>query len=73
MRITDTYSMYDFYEFVQGMSILLACIFVSTCIFSIGFFIIEKTKLALSLLISNIVLIIVCLFFIVYMDYLQVR
>lgn len=73
MGTTDTYSIYEFYGFVQGMSVLLACIFVGTCIYSIGFFIIEKTKLALSLLISNIVLIIVCLFFIVYMDYLQVR
>lgn len=73
MKIVDTYSIYDFYEFAQGMSFFLACIFISTCLFTIGFFTIEKTKLALSLLISNIILIIVCLFFIVYTDYLQIR
>lgn len=69
----STYSIYEFYEFVQAMSAILAGIFGGTCIFSICYFSMEKTKLSLSLIILNIVLVAVCLFFVIYLDYLQVR
>lgn len=69
----NTYSIYNFYEFVQGLSILLASILGGTCVVSICFYSMEKSKLALFLLIANVVLINVCLFFVIYTDYLQIR
>lgn len=69
----DTYSIYDFYELIQGMCIILVAILGILCFYALFYFSIEKTKLALTLLILNIVSIIVCLYFFIYMAYLQIR
>lgn len=69
----DEYTIYDFYEFVQGICIILASILGIICNFTLRFFSREKTKISLLLLILNIVAIIVCFIFFIYMAYLQVR
>jgi hypothetical protein len=69
----DTYSIYDFYEFLQCVSIVLASILGFICSYTIRVFNAEKTKIALTLLILNIISIIVCLYFFICMGYLQVR
>lgn len=69
----DTYSIYEFYELLQCVSIALATILSIICKYTLGFFSTEKTKIALTLLILNIISIIVCLYFFIYMGYLQAR
>lgn len=71
--MNNTYSIYDFYELIQGICIILAAVLGILCFYALFNFSIEKTKLALTLLILNIVSIIVCLYFFIYMAYLQIR
>lgn len=68
-----TYSIYNFYEFMQVICLMLAAVLSILCFYALFNFSIEKTKLALTILILNIVSITVCLYFFIYMAYLQIR